>query len=421
MGDQIAEWIDQRRSASSSHGGSRELQTRRFDRPVVHPGHCSQVSTSVRSAIDFALMQVEDSARHRRGMHQMGGRMLRLRRSALAMFLVVLARRSLPCRSAEHQPGVRQGDRCLRRRAARRHRHALEPGAARTACRGHQRDRHLRVLRAADRRLRGQVRARRLLRRWSAKGFSCRPASTPRSTASSPVGGLQENVVVTGVNPIVDVRSTTQGTRFNVEELQAIPSARDVFQVLTQTPGIAGDRQNVGGTHNGQQTGMFSRGAGERAGAVVRRRRRSQRHRQRPSVRHRLQLGRRGAGLDRRRRRHHADARRVRQRRHQERIGRVPRRRHGSFGPIAHLGSTNVTDDLRAAGRQLRAIRWSTPTTTADSSAARSRRAAPGSGRTYGMQNVRLGVLNVLQAHRRVRAGAGESAGAIPSRMSSTA
>jgi Carboxypeptidase regulatory-like domain/TonB-dependent Receptor Plug Domain len=75
------------------------------------------------------------------------------------------------------------------------------------------------------------------------------------------VGALQENVVVTAVNPIVDVRSTTQGTRFNVEELQAIPSARDVFQVLTQTPGITSDRQNVGGTHNGQQIGMFSRGA----------------------------------------------------------------------------------------------------------------------------------------------------------------
>ena len=80
------------------------------------------------------------------------------------------------------------------------------------------------------------------------------------------VGGLQENIVVTGVTPIVDVRSTTQGTRFNVEELQAIPSARDVFQVLTQTPGIAGDRQNVGGTHNGQQIGMFSRGAGDGQG-----------------------------------------------------------------------------------------------------------------------------------------------------------
>jgi len=83
------------------------------------------------------------------------------------------------------------------------------------------------------------------------------------------VASLEEHVVVTGVNPIVDIRSTTQGTRFNVEELQAIPSARDVFQVLTQTPGIAGDRQNVGGTHNGQQTGMFSEapGTGRRGGS----------------------------------------------------------------------------------------------------------------------------------------------------------
>jgi hypothetical protein len=80
------------------------------------------------------------------------------------------------------------------------------------------------------------------------------------------VAALEENVTVTGVSPIVDVRSTTQGTRFNTEELQAIPSARDVFQVLTQTPGIAGDRQNVGGTHNGQQIGMFSRGAGDGQG-----------------------------------------------------------------------------------------------------------------------------------------------------------
>lgn len=75
------------------------------------------------------------------------------------------------------------------------------------------------------------------------------------------IAGLQEDVVVKGTSAIVDIRSTTQGTRFNVEELQAIPSARDVFQVLTQTPGISSDRQNVGGTHNGQQIGMFSRGA----------------------------------------------------------------------------------------------------------------------------------------------------------------
>jgi hypothetical protein len=75
------------------------------------------------------------------------------------------------------------------------------------------------------------------------------------------VAALQESVTVTGASPVVDLRSTMQGTRMNSEELQAIPSARDVFQVLVQTPGIAGDRQNVGGTINGQQTGMFSRGA----------------------------------------------------------------------------------------------------------------------------------------------------------------
>lgn len=93
------------------------------------------------------------------------------------------------------------------------------------------------------------------------EGLQLAAAFNAQVNAELAVGGLEESVVVTGVNPIVDIRSTTQGTRFNVEELQAIPSARDVFQVLTQTPGIAGDRQNVGGTHNGQQTGMFSRGA----------------------------------------------------------------------------------------------------------------------------------------------------------------
>ena len=93
------------------------------------------------------------------------------------------------------------------------------------------------------------------------EGLQLQAAFNAQVNGELTVAGLEESVVVTGVNPIVDIRSTTQGTRFNVEELQAIPSARDVFQVLTQTPGIAGDRQNVGGTHNGQQTGMFSRGA----------------------------------------------------------------------------------------------------------------------------------------------------------------
>ncbi|MDA1097149.1 MAG: carboxypeptidase regulatory-like domain-containing protein, partial [Chloroflexi bacterium] len=75
------------------------------------------------------------------------------------------------------------------------------------------------------------------------------------------LAALAESVTVTFTTPVVDTRSVAQSTRMNFEELQAIPSARDVFQVLVQTPGIAGDRQNVGGTINGQQTGMFSRGS----------------------------------------------------------------------------------------------------------------------------------------------------------------
>ena len=71
---------------------------------------------------------------------------------------------------------------------------------------------------------------------------------------------LQEEVVVSAATPIIDIRSTVQGERFNTEELKLIPSTRDIYHVVNQTPGILVDRQNVGGNLNGQQTGVFSRG-----------------------------------------------------------------------------------------------------------------------------------------------------------------
>ena len=193
------------------------------------------------------------------------------------------------------------------------------------------------------------------------------------------VAALEENVVVTGVSPIVDVRSTTQGTRFNVEELQAIPSTRDVFQVLTQTPGIAGDRQNVGGTHNGQQTGMFSRGAGNGQGRwFVDGVDRNDIANGRPFVIDfnsvdEVQVSTGGAD--------------VTMQTPGVFVNVVTKSGSDAFHGATwllrtdrQLGSTNVTDELRRAGRQLRAIRWTTRTITADSSAARSRRAGPGSG-----------------------------------------
>ena len=209
------------------------------------------------------------------------------------------------------------------------------------------------------------------------------------------VGALQENVIVTGVTPIVDVRSTTQGTRFNVEELQAIPSARDVFQVLTQTPGIAGDRQNVGGTHNGQQTGMFSRGAGNGQGRwFVDGVDRNDLANGRPFVVdfnsvEEVQVSTGGAD--------------VTMQTPGVFVSVVTKSGSDAFHGASwflrtdrHLGSTNVTDDLRAQG----ANSGNPLVYTNDYGGQLGGPIKTGRAwfwATYGMQNVRLGVLNVYQ------------------------
>ena len=72
---------------------------------------------------------------------------------------------------------------------------------------------------------------------------------------------MQETVTVTGESPIVDTRSTTEQTTFDLETLQSIPSARDPWVMLERAPGISMDRVNVGGTQSGQQSGYISRGS----------------------------------------------------------------------------------------------------------------------------------------------------------------
>ena len=198
-----------------------------------------------------------------------------------------------------------------------------------------------------------------------------------------------------GVSPIVDVRSTTQGTRFNVEELQAIPSARDVFQVLTQTPGIAGDRQNVGGTHNGQQTGMFSRGAGNGQGRwFVDGVDRNDLANGRPFVVdfnsvEEVQVSTGGAD--------------VTMQTPGVFVSVVTKSGSDAFHGASwflrtdhHLGSTNVTDELRAQGANSgNPLVYTNDYGGQLGGAIKTGRAWFWA--TYGMQNVRLGVLNVYQ------------------------
>ena len=75
------------------------------------------------------------------------------------------------------------------------------------------------------------------------------------------VSQVEETVTVTGESPIVDTRDTGTQTTFNHDLLQTLPTARDPWVILEQTPGIAMDRTNVGGSQSGQQSGYISRGS----------------------------------------------------------------------------------------------------------------------------------------------------------------
>ena len=72
---------------------------------------------------------------------------------------------------------------------------------------------------------------------------------------------VEETVTVTGESPIVDTKSNTLGTNFGKELLEAIPSARDPWVILEQTPGMVMSVQNVGGNASGQQASFAAHGS----------------------------------------------------------------------------------------------------------------------------------------------------------------
>ena len=64
---------------------------------------------------------------------------------------------------------------------------------------------------------------------------------------------LEETITVTSESPLLDERRLTTGTNVNQVELEKIPTARDPWSLLSQTPGVLVDRVNVGGSESGQQ------------------------------------------------------------------------------------------------------------------------------------------------------------------------
>ena len=69
------------------------------------------------------------------------------------------------------------------------------------------------------------------------------------------VASLEENVTVTGESPVVDTQSTAITTNFDSRTLQSLPSARDMWAILAESPAVSLTRIDVGGSAAGTQTG----------------------------------------------------------------------------------------------------------------------------------------------------------------------
>jgi hypothetical protein len=74
------------------------------------------------------------------------------------------------------------------------------------------------------------------------------------------VGTLEEQVTVIAVTPTIETKKTTYGQNIDKETLQSLPSARDPWVVVQLAPSVMVDRENVGGSESGQQSGFIARG-----------------------------------------------------------------------------------------------------------------------------------------------------------------
>ena len=75
-----------------------------------------------------------------------------------------------------------------------------------------------------------------------------------------PVAPVAETVTVSGESPVVDTKRTVLASNYVQSHLQEIPTARDPWVFLDQTPGLYLDRVNVGGNESGQQSNFVMRG-----------------------------------------------------------------------------------------------------------------------------------------------------------------
>ena len=77
------------------------------------------------------------------------------------------------------------------------------------------------------------------------------------------ISAVQENVTVSGVTPLIDTRKVATGATFSRDELTDIPTARDIYSLMAQVPGVQLETVNVAGNTSGQAGGpdVYSKGS----------------------------------------------------------------------------------------------------------------------------------------------------------------
>jgi hypothetical protein len=76
------------------------------------------------------------------------------------------------------------------------------------------------------------------------------------------IGKIEEEITVIAATPVVQTKKTSVVENVTRDVLQSLPTARDPWVVLQQAPGIMVDRENIGGSESGQQSGFFAKGGG---------------------------------------------------------------------------------------------------------------------------------------------------------------
>ena len=72
---------------------------------------------------------------------------------------------------------------------------------------------------------------------------------------------LEEQVTVIGQTPVIDTKRTQVGVNITSEMIMRLPTARDPWVMMQLSPGMLIDRENVGGSDSGQQSGYYGHGS----------------------------------------------------------------------------------------------------------------------------------------------------------------